>query len=126
MATAGTYQVSFWRTSDQSLLATAAVIISDTSHFFYTSITSVPVIVDTEYTVSLHIPDGGADAHWIYYNSPFNDIYPFTEGNMVADQTLDLIGLTINTNTPTYPYTVYSSDQGYLGADCDLVYKPGN
>jgi hypothetical protein len=123
MATVGTYQVSFWRTSDRSLLATTKVVITDTSKFFYTAITPVNVIKDTSYTLSFHNPDALAYPHFIYYNSPFRYLYPFTVGNVVADQVLDLINLPKNTSTPTYPYTVYSSDQAYL-TDVDLVYQP--
>lgn len=124
MARTGTYTVSFWRTRDKQLLVSAQVVITDVNNFFYTSITPLDVYKDTSYVVSFHNPDADAYPHWLYTSSPFRNIYPFTKGNVVLDQNLDLIGLPIGGNTPTYPYTVYSSDQGYIGSSCDFVYQP--
>lgn len=126
MATAGSYNVSFWRTSDKKLLATVSVTVSDINNFSYAPITNLDVLKDTSYVVSYHNPDTDKYVHWLYTSSPFRDIYPFTKGNVVIDQLLDLVGLPLNGTTPTYPYTVYSSDQGYIGASCDFVYQPLN
>ena len=58
MATTGTYVVSFWRTSDTMLMARASVTVTDTAKFAYTNITSINVLPDTSYTVSIHIANG--------------------------------------------------------------------
>jgi hypothetical protein len=124
MATTGTYVVSFWRTSDSTLLGRVSVNNSDTSKFAYASVSPINVIVDTGYTISINIPNGAAQEHWVYTWSPFRDLYPFTEGHVVADQALDQAYLPLNT-PPTYPYDVYSSDQGYIGSSCDFVFLLG-
>ena len=56
--------------------------------------------------------------------TPARDEDPFTEGNVVADQVLDLAYLPVNA-PPSYPYAVYSSDQQYVGSSCDFTYVPG-
>ena len=67
---------------------------------------------------------GATQAHWIYTWTPTRDEYPFTEGNVVADQALDLAYLAVNAPS-SYPYTVYSADQQYVGSSCDFTYVPG-
>lgn len=124
MATKGTYSVSVWRTRDKQLLVTTQVTVSDINSFSYAAITPLDVFKDTSYVVSFHNPDANTYVHWIYASSPFRNIYPFTKGNVVADQLLDLINLPLGGTTSTYPYTTYSSDQGYIGAACDFVYQP--
>jgi len=124
MAITGTYNVSIWRTSDKQLLATVPVTVTDVNQFSYSPITPLQVLKDTSYVVSCHNPNADTNPHWLYASSPFRNIYPFTVGNVVADQLVDLVGLPVGGTTPTYPYTVYSSDQGFIGTSCDLVYVP--
>jgi hypothetical protein len=124
MGISGSYSVSFWDFSSETLLSTVTVNVTDTSHFFYLSVpTPITVVANTEYVLSFHIPDGLANPHWIYNNTSGAQLYPFTVGDIVADQLLDVINLPAGNNTPTFPSTVYGVDQYYL-TDCDLVFTP--
>jgi hypothetical protein len=124
MASVGSYSVSFWNFNTEELLATVTVNVTDTSHFFYTTVANpIAVTAGTEYVLSLHIPDVGADPHWLYTNTSGANLFPFTEGHVVAEEILDLINLPAGNSTPVFPSTTYTVDQAYL-FDCDLVYTP--
>ncbi len=122
MATAGSYAVSFWRISDTALLGRANVDVTDTARFSYADVKNFDVKPDTAYIVSIHVPDGASNYHFIYTHVPFHDLFPITAGNVVADGVVDLAYLPVNTQ-PQYPVTEYSGDQGYVGSSCDFVFK---
>ena len=125
MGTPGSYPVSFWDFSTQQLLATVNVNVTDTTHFFYVSLpTAIDVSAGTEYALSLHLSNEITTEHWLYSNASGTKLYPFTTGDVIADELLDMVNLPKNA-TPVFPSTYYAVDQYYL-YDCDLVYTPSN
>lgn len=103
MRSKGNYLVSLWDFTTEALIASTTVNVTDTTSFFYNTISDVPIVANKNYVVSILIPSGN------YYNVYFKkptvagaSIYPFTKGNITIVDRRDAL----DNPTPSFPTNV--------------------
>ena len=100
MRSKGNYLVSLWDFTTEALIASTTVNVTDTTSFFYNTISDVPIVANKNYVVSILIPSG--NYYNIYYKGPSTEgvsLYPFTTGNITIVDRRDKLGI----STPSFP-----------------------
>ena len=85
--TKGTYTVSLWDSSAQSILKTANVTVIDSTQFTYTDIDDVNIVKDKTYIIAVNtLPIGATQAnkYWVYLIINSSDDFPKTKGNITV------------------------------------------
>jgi hypothetical protein len=80
----GTYKVTIWDAVQDTVMASAEVVCSDSTQFAYTSITPLHIIANQQYMLCNNSSDGPSPySYYTYENNFFNLLlYPYSVGSI--------------------------------------------
>jgi hypothetical protein len=123
MANTGQFRVCFWDFNTKNIIAATTVSITDSTNFFYNTVTPIPVNANVRYVVSVNNTtlNGISKDYYLYEkssNGSLASIYPFTTGNVTYEAKLEVTSV-----NSAFPTTVVSNSWNIIGV-ADLEFEP--
>lgn len=115
----GTYVVSLWDSSAQSIITSTSITASDSTVFKYKDITDVNIEANKVYFISMfnQIAEGGTGTHVFKYGVTG---FPITQGNIILQGSY----YKNTANALAFPATSFSLNTSLINGIADFKYEP--